>query len=112
MSGSVHGKGDIPAAERTLEVAAQAREATREVFYNLGEIKMTKNLVDEAARAYERAAQIDPAWGKPIMGLGRVAMNKGDKAGAARHFEKVVEIDPASPEAAQAKTALEQLRTQ
>ncbi len=103
-------KGDLPAAEQMLETAAQGPGATREVFYNLAEMKLSKNNVDEAAKAYVRAAEIDPTWSKPVLALGRVAMNRGDKAAAMRYFEKVLEIDPVSPEAAQAKAALEQVR--
>lgn len=102
-------KGDVTAAEATLEVAAQAPGATREVFYNLAEVKLSKNKLDEATKAYELAIVADPAWGKPVLALGRVALNKGDKGGALKYFNKVVEIDPASPEASQARAALEQI---
>lgn len=102
-------KGDLAAAERTLEAAAQAPGATREVFYNLAEIKLSSNKPDEATKAYELAAVADPGWGRPVLALGRVAMNKGDKGDALKYFQKVVEIDPASPEATQARAAIEQI---
>src|SRR5947209_2559593 len=35
-------KGDVETAERMLEAAAQARGATREVFYDLGEVKVAR----------------------------------------------------------------------
>ena len=41
--------------------------------------------------------------------LGLVAVNKGDKAGAIHDGEGIA-IDPNSPEAAQAKAMLEQLK--
>lgn len=103
-------KGDLTTAETTLEVAAQSPGATREVLYNLGELKMAKSNLDEAARAYERAAQIDPTWGKPLFVLGRMALDRGDGDRAMKYFQQVVDVDPLSPEAAQAKTSLEQLR--
>lgn len=103
-------KGDIQAAEQTLEAAAQGSGATREVFYRLAEVKLSKNNVEDATKAYLRAAAVDPTWGKPVLALGRVAMNRGDKAAATKYFERVLEIDPVSPEATQAKTALEQVR--
>ena len=103
-------KGDLAAAEQTLEIASQAAGATREVFYNLGEVKLAKSKPAEAIKAYERAATIDPAWGKPAYAIGRVALDRGDKATAATYFQKVIEIDPASPEAAQAQTQLDQLK--
>ena len=103
-------KGDIEAAERTLREASQSVNATREVFYNLGEVLFAKSKVDEAVAAYTRASQMDPRWGKPLFALGKVALNKGDTKGAIDAFNKVVEVDPTSPEAAQAKAVVEQLK--
>ncbi len=60
--------------------------------------------------AYKRAADMDPKWGKPLFGMGKVALNKGDTKGAIDAFNKVVEVDPTSPEAAQAKAVVDQLK--
>ena len=103
-------KGDIEAAESTLTAASQSTSATREVFYNLGEVEFAKGKSDEAAAAYTRASQMDPKWGKPLFGLGKVALNKADTKGAIEYFNKVIEVDPTSPEAAQAKAVVEQLK--
>jgi len=103
-------KGDLAAAEQTLTEAAQSMGASKEVFYNLGEVKFAKGEADEAAKWYQKAADTDPNWGKPYFKLGLVALNKGDKDGAAKMFEKVVAVDPMSPEAAQAKAVIEQLK--
>jgi tetratricopeptide (TPR) repeat protein len=103
-------KGDIEAAEKTLTEASQSTGATREVFYNLGEVLFAKGKVDDAVAAYTRASQMDARWGKPFFALGKVALNKGDTAGAIAQFEKVIEVDPTSPEAAQAKAVVEQLK--
>jgi Flp pilus assembly protein TadD len=102
-------KGDLEMAERTLEVAAKAPGATREVFYDLGEIKLAKSQPAEAVQAYERAAEVDPTWGKPPLALGRIAMEQGDAAAARRYFQLVMDVDPVSPEAAVADTMLRQL---
>jgi len=103
-------KGDLEAAEKTLDDAAQGAGATKEVFYNLGEVKFAKGKNDEATKAYEKASEMDPNWGKPIFALGKVALNKGDKDGAIKYFEKVITADPSSPEAAQSKAIVEQLK--
>jgi Flp pilus assembly protein TadD len=103
-------KGDIDAAEKTLQEAAQSPSATREVFYNFGEIEFAKGKTDEALAAYTRASTMDPRWGKPIFALGKVALNKGDTKGAIEYFTKVIEVDPSSPEAAQAKAVVDQLK--
>jgi tetratricopeptide (TPR) repeat protein len=103
-------KGDLDAAEKTLDDASQSTSATREVFYNLGEVKFAKGKNDDAEKAYERASSMDPNWGKPIFALGKVALNKGDKDGAIKYFEKVIQADPTSPEAAQSKAIVEQLK--
>jgi tetratricopeptide (TPR) repeat protein len=102
--------GDLESAERSLEAAAESPGATREVFYNLGEMKLAKAKTAEALQAYRRAAEIDPAWGKPLFAMGRVARGTGDVAGALKYFAKVIEVDPRSPEAEQAKAAIEQLK--
>jgi Flp pilus assembly protein TadD len=103
-------KGDLDAAEKTLQTAGQTPTATREVYYGLGEVEFAKGKTDEAVTAYSRAAQIDPRWGKPVFALGKVALNKGDTKGAIEYFSKVIDVDPTSPEAAQAKTVIEQLK--
>ncbi len=103
-------KGDLKAADETLTQAAQSMGASKEVFYNLGEVKFAEGQADEAAKWYQKAADMDATWGKPLFKLGLVALNKGDKDGAAKMFEKVVQVDPMSPEAAQAKAVIEQLK--
>jgi tetratricopeptide (TPR) repeat protein len=103
-------KGDLKAAEETLMKAAEMASASREVFYNLGEVKFAKGESDEAAKWYQRASDSDKAWGKPIFKLGLVALNKGDKDLTIKMMEKVIEVDPTSPEAAQAKGLIEQLK--
>jgi Flp pilus assembly protein TadD len=103
-------KGDIEAAEKTLLEASTSVNATREVFYNLGEVLFAKAKIDEAIAAYTRATQIDPRWGKPYFALGKAALNKGDTKGAIEAFNKVIEVDPTSPDAAQAKAVVDQLK--
>lgn len=103
-------KGDFKTAEQLLLEASQTTSATREVFYLLGEVQFQNGRSDEAAKAYQRAAELDPAWGKPIFKLGLVLLNKGDKEGAIQAMEKVMAVDPSSPEAAQAKALIEQLK--
>lgn len=103
-------KGDLGAAEATLTQAAQGANPTREVFYNLGEVKFAKGETDEAARWYEKAVALDPNWGKPLLKLALVQLNKGDKAATISALERVIAADPTSAEATQAKTVIEQLR--
>ena len=103
-------KGDLDAAEKTLAEASQSLSATKEVFYDLGEVEFAKGKNDEASKAYEKAASMDPAWGKPLFALGKVALNKGDKDGAIKYFEKTIAAEPTSQEAAQAKAVVEQLK--
>jgi cytochrome c-type biogenesis protein CcmH/NrfG len=103
-------KGDLAAADQTLSAAAQSGQPNREVFYNLGEVKFAKGETDEAAKWYQKAADLDGTWGKPLFKLALVSINKGDKDNAKKLLEKVIQVDPASPEAAQAKAVLEQLK--
>ncbi len=103
-------KGDLKAAEETLGKAAASPTASREVFYNLGEVKFAQGQADEAATWYQKAADADKTWGKPLFKLGLVALNKGDKDTTVKMMEKVIEVDPTSPDAAQAKAIIEQLK--
>ena len=103
-------KGDLAAADETLSKAAESLTATREVFYNLGEVKFAKGQIDDAAKWYQRAVDTDPSWGKPLFKLALVQLNKGDKEGTIRALERVIAADPMSQEAAQAKVVIEQLK--
>ena len=103
-------KGDLAAAEETLQLAADSPSPTREVFYNLGEVKFARGQTDEAAKWYQKAADSDAAWGKPLFKLALVQLNKGDKDGTIKALEKVIAADPTSQEAAQAKAVIEQLK--
>jgi tetratricopeptide (TPR) repeat protein len=102
-------KGDAQAAEQVLTRAAEAGTVNRDLFYSLAEIKVAKS-PEEAAKWYQKAADADASWGKPRYKLGTMAMSKGDKETAMKAMTQVIAIDPLSPEAAQAKTALEQLQ--
>lgn len=103
-------RGDLQAAEDTLMKAASGASAGRDVFYGLGEIKSTKRETDEAVKWYEKASAADPSWGKPLYKLGLLALSKGDRANASKLFDRVIAVDPTSPEAAQAKASLDQLK--
>ena len=103
-------KGDMKAADEFLQKAADAPNAGREVYYTLGEVKFAKGEPDDAAKWYQKATSADATWGKPWFKLGLVAVNKGDKDGAMKMMEKVIAVDPMSPEAAQAKVIIEQLK--
>jgi tetratricopeptide (TPR) repeat protein len=102
-------KGDPAAAESRLAKAAENPSAGREIFYNLGEILFDKGDTDGSMTWYRRAAEADPSWGKPLYKLGLAAQKKGDTAGASQFLNKVLAVDPASPEAAMAKSSLDQL---
>jgi Tfp pilus assembly protein PilF len=103
-------KGDLAAADTALTEAAQGTSASREVFYNLGEVKFAKGETEPAMAAYQRAVDIDPNWAKPYFKLGLGKLQKADTAGAIQMMEKVIAVEPNSPEAAQAKALIEQLK--
>ncbi|MGQ0735982.1 MAG: tetratricopeptide repeat protein [Acidobacteriota bacterium] len=103
-------KGDYAAAEAALTEAAQGLGASREVFYSLGEVKFSKGETDEAMKWYQRAVDTDPNWGKPLFKIGLGRLQKADTPGTIEMMEKVIAVDPASPEAAQAKALIEQLK--
>ena len=101
--------GDFEAASGALATVASGADASREDFYNLGELEFAKGDTDAAADWYEKAAANDPNWGKPLFKLALVALNKGDIESAKTFFLQVVEKDPSSEEAAQAQATLDTL---
>jgi tetratricopeptide (TPR) repeat protein len=103
-------KRDFKSAEASLETAAKSLSATREIFYNLGEVKSAAQKYDEAEAAYKRASEMDPTWMKPVLKLGLAAVSKGDTKGAIALFEKVVAAEPTSPEGLQAAAFLKDLK--
>jgi tetratricopeptide (TPR) repeat protein len=103
-------KNDLAGAEAALMPMAQSTSASKEVFYNLGEVKFAKGETDEAVKYYTRASEMDPNWGKPMFKLGLAKLQKGDTAGTLEIMTKLVQVDPNSQEAAQAKALIEQLK--
>ena len=103
-------KGDFASAEKALTEVATSVNASREVFYNLGEVKFAKGETDEAVKHYQRAVDMDGTWGKPLFKIGLAKLQKADMAGALEIMEKVIVVDPNSPEAAQAKGLIAQLK--
>ncbi|HQZ39178.1 MAG TPA: carboxypeptidase regulatory-like domain-containing protein [Vicinamibacterales bacterium] len=105
-------KNDLAGAEAALMEVANSTSADKEVFYNLGEVKFAKGETDEAVKYYQRASDIDPNWGKPLFKLGLARLQKADTAGTLEIMNKLIQVDPNSPEAAQAKGLIEQLKKQ
>lgn len=103
-------KNDFANAEKTLGEMATSVNANREVFYNLGEVKFAKGETDEAVKHYQRAVDMDANWAKPLFKLGLARLQKADTAGAIEYMNKVIAAEPNSPEAAQAKGLIEQLK--
>ena len=102
--------GNLDAAEAALAPVADSPSASREVFYNLGEIKFNKGDAAGAEAMYKRAADMDASWQLPKLKLGLIAFSKGDKDTAIKIFEGIVAADPNAPEAAQANAFLKELK--
>lgn len=103
-------RGDARTAEATLLKAAEREAAGRDVYYQLGAVKLSQDAATEAATWFRKAADADPFWGKPLYQLGLVALKGGDNAAATQLMTKVITIDPMSPEASLAKTTIESLK--
>jgi tetratricopeptide (TPR) repeat protein len=85
-------KGDTAGAEQILNSASASASPGRDVYFGLAEIKRGRNQIDDAMALYQKASASDASWGKPLYRLGTLA------------------VDPTSPEAAQARTALDQMK--
>jgi tetratricopeptide (TPR) repeat protein len=102
-------RGDARSAEETLLQAAAAETAGSEVLHALGELMMARGETSGATDWFAKAAAADPWWGKPRYRLGELALTGGDRERAAKLMDEVIAVDPQSPEAALAKTALDQM---
>jgi Tfp pilus assembly protein PilF len=103
-------RGNAQKAEETLTSAAAEANAPREVFYQLGEVKLAGNDAGAAKTWFEKASSADPSWAKPLVRLGEISVKTGDSAAAARLLAQAIEVDPTAPEAAAARAALESLK--
>jgi TolA-binding protein len=102
--------GDSTAADETLTRAAESDMAGRDVFYALGELRLSQRRNDEAAQWFLKASSVDPSWGKPLYQLARLALDRGDRPGASKYLDEVLTVDPVSTEAAQARAELGRLK--
>ncbi len=102
-------KGDPAAAEQLLTRAAEDPATSRDVFFNLAELKSASHQTDEAIAWYRKAAAADASWGTPLYRIGTLSLARGDRDTAERALTQALAVDPASPDAAQAKAALAQL---
>ena len=60
---------------------------SRELFYDLGDVRVGLQQPDEALGWYWQAHTTDPAWIKPLLKLGRMAVDSGDRAAARMYLE-------------------------
>jgi hypothetical protein len=103
-------KGRPQGGGRDADQGGRRPKPSREVFYNLGEVKFAKGKHRRGRALVRRPWRSDPSWGKPVFKLALVALNKGDKEGTIKMMEQVIAADPTSPEATQAKAVIEQLK--
>ena len=85
--------GNVEAAFASNTGLSTGLSASREDFYNLGELAFASGDIDRAQGWYEKASSADPSWVKPRFKLALVALNKGDMELAKQHFREVVELD-------------------
>ena len=104
-------KGDLKAAEETLRKAAESPKPTpRGVLQpRRGEVRQRRDR--RSGEVVSEGGRTRPSWGKPLFKLGLVAAEQGRQG---RDDQDAREGDrasiPTSPEAAQAKTVIEQLK--
>lgn len=86
--------GDVDAASRSFEQAANLDPRNTFAQRSLAEIDESKGDIDAAARRYEAIAaeQPDAAWA--MFALGRIALDQEDYEEAANRFRRALEADP------------------
>jgi TPR repeat protein len=106
-----HLEGNDPAAaEAVLLEVARAQNAPAEVSCVLGDAVAALGHRERAAEWYARANEADPTWARPLLRLGLLALERGDRDVAVARLEKALALEPGSPEAAEARRALDQVR--
>ena len=104
--GRLRGGGDGADPKRP-----RATSASREVFYNLGEVKFAKGETDEADEVVPARRRTWTRTGASRCSRSASAkLQKGDTPSAIEHHGKVIAVDPSSQEAALAKAMIEQLK--
>lgn len=101
-----------PDAISWYEEALKLDPKNADVTTDLGVAYYYLNQPDRALQQFKDALEIDPRHAKTLLNQGIVlAFGKQDLKGAAASWEKLVEVAPSSPEAVQARRALDGLRS-
>ena len=92
--------------------ALKLQPSDPDVSTDLGISYFYTNQPDKALQQFEHSLKVDPKHTKTLLNVGIVrAYGKQDLEGAQQAWEQVVQLAPDSPEAQQAKRALDSLRS-
>ena len=78
--------------------------------YNQGVILWNAGKIADAKKAFEAAVQANPQHAEAHYQLGMALVNEGNMAGAATEFETYLKLAPTGPNAATAKSLVDQLK--
>jgi tetratricopeptide (TPR) repeat protein len=95
----------------TKYTAASGGTASPETLYNQGAIAWNANNFPEAQEKFEAAVKANPAYAEAHFMLGKVYINLGKLAEAASEFETYVKLAPDGPNAKEAQTTFEALKS-
>jgi Flp pilus assembly protein TadD len=109
IAAAMMAKGDRNAAREMLTGAVADGHGDREILFSLGEMSFEDGSLDEAIAWYRRASEADGSWGKPLYKLGVSTAKTGDTQAAREFLTQALTVDPTSPEAALARTTMDQM---
>ena len=102
---------DYAQAIREFQVAAAYKPDLADTQIYMGRTYEMMDKTEEAITAYKRASQIDPRHVQSLYNLGVVyAFDLKDAKRAAEAWNRVVQVAPASPQAAEARKLLDEMK--
>ena len=90
-------RGDLPAAERHLNIAATLNPRSPYVWSNLGSLRRLAGDIDGALAAWTRAIELDPRSAEAWFGIGRIHAGNENLDDAEVCLLRVVGIKPLAP---------------
>ena len=90
-------RGDLPAAEKHLNIAATLNPRSPYVWSNLGSLRRLTGDIDGALAAWTRAIELDPRSAEAWFGIGRIHVANENLDDAEACLLRVVGLKPLAP---------------
>lgn len=103
-------KNDHDKAVESIQRALKIQPENAPAHYDLGLLYYKIDKVEEAVAEFEKAIALDPKLSSAFYQLGLAQIKKGDYKKSVRYLEEFLNLQPQSPEAAQVRAIIEELK--